>query len=210
MKKVRMLLFFVTTLSCCGYANAQSYEAQQLLLDWEKLMQLKEILNDLYKGYDILSKGYTAVKDISRGNFDLHKDFLDGLLQVSPVVKNYRRVADIVYAQTLILKNAKTALANFSASGFFSKDQIKYMQTVYTNLIEESAKNVSDLVAVVTAGALRMSDEERLRSIDRIYDDVQNKLMFLKSFNGGTSILAAQRKNEMWRIEKDKILFGIK
>ena len=133
-----MIAVLVISILCSFQAKAQSYEAQQLLLDWEKLMQLKEILSHLYKGYDILSKGYTAVKDISEGSFDLHKDFLDGLLEVSPLVKNYKRVGDIMYAQTLILKTSKRALAGFSSSDLFSKDEIGYMQTVYTNLIEET------------------------------------------------------------------------
>src|SRR6266496_3260013 len=210
MKKIKVMLVAVVVCFSCLTLKAQSYELQQLLLDWEKLTQLKEILNDLYKGYEILSNGYTAIKDISEGNFDLHKDFLDGLLQVNPVIKNYKRVADIVYYQTLILKNATTSLKNFKSSDLFSEDEIKYMSTVYTNLMNGSAKNIDDLLTIITAGELRMSDDERLAGIDRIYNDVQDKLMFLKNFNNGTALLAAQRKNEMWRVEKDKILFGIK
>jgi len=210
MKKIKVMLVAVVVCFSCLTVKAQSYELQQLLLDWEKLTQLKEILNDLYKGYEILSEGYTAIKDISEGNFDLHKDFLDGLLQVNPVIKNYKRVADIVYYQTLILKNATTSLKNFKSSDLFSEDEIKYMSTVYTNLMNGSVKNIDDLLTIITAGELRMSDDERLAGIDRIYNDVQDKLMFLKNFNNGTSVLAAQRKNEMWRVEKDKILFGIK
>ncbi len=210
MKKIKVMLVAVVVCFSCLTVKAQSYELQQLLLDWEKLTQLKEILNDLYKGYEILSEGYTAIKDISEGNFDLHKDFLDGLLQVNPVIKNYKRVADIVYYQTLILKNATTSLKNFKSSDLFSEDEIKYMSTVYTNLMNGSVKNIDDLLTIITAGELRMSDDERLAGIDRIYNDVQDKLMFLKNFNNGTALLAAQRKNEMWRVEKDKILFGIK
>jgi len=201
MKKIKVMLVAVVVCFSCLTVKAQSYELQQLLLDWEKLTQLKEILNDLYKGYEILSEGYTAIKDISEGNFDLHKDFLDGLLQVNPVIKNYKRVADIVYYQTLILKNATTSLKNFKSSDLFSEDEIKYMSTVYTNLMNGSVKNIDDLLTIITAGELRMSDDERLAGIDRIYNDVQDKLMFLKNFNNGTALLAAQRKNEMWRVE---------
>ena len=47
--------------------EAQSYEAQRLLLDTEKLTQLKSILSNMQESYDILTKGYEAVKDISQG-----------------------------------------------------------------------------------------------------------------------------------------------
>ena len=80
-------------------SNAQSAEIQQLILDWQKLAQLRKILSNMYKGYEIVSKGYSAVKDISEGNFSLHETFLDKLLQVSPVIKEYKRVADIINCQ---------------------------------------------------------------------------------------------------------------
>jgi hypothetical protein len=209
MKKWKGVVVLIC-LSCATLqSNAQQYEIQQLLLDIEKLAQLKGILNDMYKGYEILSEGYGAIKDISEGNFNLHNDFLNGLLEVNPVVKNYKRVADIFYYETLIVKTAGTAVKNFQASDMFSEDELDYMGTVYNNLLDASAKNVEDLLTIITAQQLRMSDEERLAGIDRIYDEVQDKLLFLQHFNGGTSVLAAQRKNELWNIQKDKILFGL-
>lgn len=209
MKKIKGILLGLILVVSSSTVKAQSYEAQQLLLDFEKLLQLKEILDDMYKGYEILSKGYTSIKDISEGNFDLHKDFLDGLLDVNPYVKEYKRIADIIHYQILIVKNTSIALKNFEASDLFSSDEISYMKTIYTNLINESANNIDDLMTVITANQLRMSDDERLAAIDRIFNDVQDKLMFLKSFNNSTSVLAAQRKYELWEVEKGKILYGI-
>jgi hypothetical protein len=209
MKKWRLILLFFC-LSCVSLkSNAQEYEIQQLLLDIEKLVQLKEILSDMYKGYEILSEGYGAIKDISEGNFNLHKDFLDGLLEVNPVVKNYKRVADIFYYETLIVTNAGNAIRNFQASELFTADELSYISTVCNNVLTASAKNVEDLLTIITAQQLRMSDDERIAGIDRIYNEVQDKLLFLQHFNSGTSVLAAQRKNALWNVQKDKILFGL-
>src|SRR5690242_1627765 len=76
-------------------SRAQSAEVEQLLLDIDKLTQFKKILQNMYDGYKVLYSGYTNIKDISQGNFSLHKNFLDALLEVSPAVKNYKRIADI-------------------------------------------------------------------------------------------------------------------
>src|ERR1044072_6034317 len=94
-------------------SKAQSAEAEQLLLDWEKLAQFKKILQNMYDGYKILYKGYSAVKDISKGSFDLHKNFLDALLEVSPAVKKYKRIADIIACQARIVKEYKSAFEQF-------------------------------------------------------------------------------------------------
>ncbi len=77
-----------------GQTMAQSTEVQQLLLNIEKLSQLKKILSNMKKGYEIVSNGYNTIKDISKGNFNLHQDFLDGLLQISPTVRKYKRIAE--------------------------------------------------------------------------------------------------------------------
>jgi hypothetical protein len=49
---------------------------------------------------------------------------------------------------------------------------------------------------VITANKMRMSDDERLASIDKIYADMQDKLMFLRNFNNNAAVLALQRAKE--------------
>jgi len=104
MKKCKLVLafFYLIIVSCKSFS--QSQEAQQLLLDWEKLTQFKKILKDMKDGYQIIHKGYTTIRDISSGNFSLHKNFLDALFDVSPAVKQYKRIADIINYQLLIVK----------------------------------------------------------------------------------------------------------
>ncbi|MBC7384425.1 MAG: TerB family tellurite resistance protein, partial [Bacteroidia bacterium] len=81
MKKYFVLLL-LSLLLFSGRVSAQSEEVQQLLLNVIKLEQLKKILNNMYDGYKVLTKGYNTIKTISEGNFSIHKVFLDGLLQV--------------------------------------------------------------------------------------------------------------------------------
>src|SRR5450432_3294835 len=114
-------------------SNAQIYELERLILDIEKLLQLKNILSDLYKGYEILSTGYNTIKSISEGNFNLHKAFLDGLLAVSPAVKNYQKVLDIIDDQARIVSEYKSAFIRFRQDKHFNPDEITYMINVYNN-----------------------------------------------------------------------------
>ncbi len=167
----------IVILAMCSLAfqvKAQSDEAQQLLLNWEKLAQFKKILQNMYDGYKILHKGYTAVKDVSEGNFTLHKSFLDGLLQVNPAVRKYKRIADIISYHVKIVKEYKSALNQFKDDKQFTIQEIDYLSRVYKNLFEQSLKSLDELVMVTTAGKLRMSDDERLQAIDRIYSSVED------------------------------------
>jgi hypothetical protein len=117
----------------------------------------------MYDGYKVLHKGYTAVKDISEGNFTLHQSFLNGLLEVSPVVKKYSRVADIISYQLRIVKEYKAAFSQFRADKQFTPEEIEYLGRVYKNLFEQSIKSLDELALVITSGQLRMSDDERLQ-----------------------------------------------
>lgn len=191
-------------------AAAQSAEAQQLLLNVEKLAQFKKILQNMYDGYKVLYKGYTAVKDISEGNFNLHKTFLDGLMEVSPAVKNYNRVKGIVSYQLHLFKDYKNALRRFTNDNEFTAQEIDYLRKVYGNLLKESLESLDELWMVITAGKLRMSDDERLQAVDRIYNAVENQFTFLKEFTNNTALLSLQRKAERAEIEMSRRIGGVK
>lgn len=196
MKNLVLIFMFFGLLGAPLKAKAQSQEIQQLILNIEKLAQFKKILSDMKKGYEILSGGYKAVKDLSQGNFSLHKTFLDALMQVSPTVKNYKRVGDIVNYQLLLMKESKSSLNRFLKSDSFTAAEINYFEKVYSNLAKGSLRNLDELTTIVTADKLRMSDDERLEAIDKIYIDMQDKVLFLREFNSSSNILALQRARE--------------
>lgn len=177
-------------------ATAQVTELAQLALNIEKLAQFKQILSDLKKGYEILTGGYNVIRNISEGNFSLHKVFLDGLLEVSPAVKKYKRVAGIIDYQLQLVREYKAAFARFRQDGFLLDSELDYIGRVYGQLVDKSLENLDDLLLVITAGKLRMSDEERLALIDGIYADMADKLHFLRAFNHQAEVLSLQRAKD--------------
>ncbi|TKT85737.1 TerB family tellurite resistance protein [Dyadobacter frigoris] len=207
MKKLLLALLFFT-LAQPVKLHAQTAEVTQLILNIEKLNQLRKILQELKEGYDILFKGYTLIRDLSKSNFNLHQAFLDGLLEVSPGVKNYQRIKDIIALQLALLKEYQAAQRHFSASGFLNPDEMDYLESVYGRLIKRSVKNLDALTDVLTAKKLRMSDDERLKAVDSIYEDMTESLVFLRQFNASTSVLALQRKKEYQDIKMSQTLHG--
>jgi hypothetical protein len=207
MKKTIIFLFLI--FGNLVKISAQSAEAQQLLLNVEKLAQLKEILANLKKGYVIVSTGYNTIRDISEGNLYLHKSFLDNLLAVSPVVKKYRKVREIITFQVSIVNEYKSAYTRFRRNGNFNAQELNYLHKVYANLFNLSVKNLDALITIITANKLRMSDDDRLKAIDRIYDEMQDKLLFVRDFNNNTAILAIQRAREKKDVKRLGNIYGI-
>lgn len=208
---MRKMIFFLipVLLGLSRVANAQSYEVQQLILDWEKLAQLKNILKEMYKGYEIVEKGYTTIRDISHGNFDLHKAFLDGLLSVSPAVKQYYKVAEIIQDEAAIVREYKAAYSRFKADAHFTADEVSYIGQVFDQLFDQTLKNLNDLVTVLTDGQLRASDDERLRQIDALHTDMRAKLLSLRRFNNQTTMLSIQRSRGLNDVNQVKQLYGL-
>jgi hypothetical protein len=187
-----LALSLLTTTS----VHAQSAEAIQLALDIEKLAQMKQILSEMYDGYKILTEGYNKVKEITSGNFSLHELFLDGLYIVSPEIKKYRKVADIIADQSTILKEYKSIFQQLKKNGSLSVDELTYIAGVYDKLLAASLQGLEELALILTDQKTRMSDDERLQAVDRIYANMKNNLYFLRSFNKEALLGSAQALKE--------------
>jgi len=211
MKKISILSLFLSSLFLAPTKGwAQTDEIVQLLLNVEKLSQLKGILSDMKRGYEIITGGYNAVRNLTKGNFSLHETFMDGLMLVNPEIRKYHRVGDIVRVQKDIVREYKAAFDRFRRSGHFTEAEINYLASVYRQLFEASLNNLDELLMVTTASTLRMSDDERLTAIDRIFGDVEDKLQFLRHFNREGSLMALQREKEKQEIESLKHIYGNK
>ncbi|QEC65624.1 TerB family tellurite resistance protein [Mucilaginibacter ginsenosidivorans] len=206
-----LLLTAIIAFGAADHCRAQSVAdcIRQLALDYQKLASLKSILGQMYTGYDILSKGYRAVKDVSQGNFSLHEAFLNGLFIVNPTVRKYPRVEDIINDQAMLVSEYKTTWSAYQSSGKFSPDELSYMIGVYNNLVDATFKNLNDLAMVLGDGQLRMSDAERLGVIDRIYLDSKNELSYLRKFNDQAGRTLAQRKQAQADKQIINSLYGL-
>lgn len=200
MKIIRTLwrrgAFLVVALAFSLRSFGQAQELEQLLLNIEKLTQFKAILSDMKTGYQIYNQGYSAISGISKGNFDLHNVFLSSLMAVSPTVSNYGRVAEILRQQACLVSEYKSTYGRFRQSGTFSPEELAYLATVYSRLVNQSLNGLDELTTILTAGKLRMSDAERLQAIDRLYSGSSDQLNFLRKFNRQGIVLSLQRAKE--------------
>lgn len=207
MKNRIVFILIAVSLGCSSHA--QTDEAAQLLLNYEKLKQLEEILDNMYKGYKILTTGYNRIKDIAEGNFELHEVFLDGLFAVNPSIAKYKRIPHIIRYQKLLMREYRLAFDRFRNDESLTSAEIRYLEKVYSYLARQSLHNLEELTMIVTADKLRMSDDERIEAIDRIYLDVENKLSFLRYFNNSTQLLVLQRAKEASDVDAAKKLYEL-
>lgn len=213
MKAVSILISF-----CLVAAPA----AAQIADEWlnQKATQKKYLLQQIAalqvyigyakKGYNIVNGGITTIKNIKNGDLNLHRDFFNRLKNVNPAIRRYAKVADIIAYQVKIIKQTKLVLEQIRETKQFTEAELDYCKQVFDNLLDECMKIVEELMLVTTSGKLEMKDDERLKRIERLYADVQDKYSFTCSFSEDMGILAVQRLGEQMEINRSKLINGIK
>ena len=191
------------------WAQSVADDIEQLVLDVEKLSQLKQMLSGMYQEYTMLKNEYEQIKGLSQGTFSLHKAFLDGLLLVSPGVHSYWRVGDIISQEVRLIRDCQSANGYFRTSGQFTGPELDGFSTNYAVYLQRAEKNVEELTMVMTDGGLRMSDAERLSAIDRIDRDMVTQLGLLHAFNDGVALQATQRMQAKQDIGTVRGLYGL-
>jgi hypothetical protein len=123
--------FLIALLIGCPAMTSQPLKAQsvadlaiQLELDTEKLASMKATLQDMYKSYEIIDKGYKNISSIAQGNFNLHKLFLDGLLAISPAVRDNPRIQALLNAQYSLITEAKASTTRYRSGSPFAPQEI--------------------------------------------------------------------------------------
>ena len=189
------------------WLNQKQTQKKYLL---QQIAALQTYISYAKKGYTIASKGITTVSNIKKADFNLHKDFFSSLKNVNPKISKYVKVADIVAYQLRIIKQIKQTLQGIRANKQFTPEELDYCKQVFDNLVDECTKTIEELFMVITSGKLEMKDDERLRRIDNLYTDMQDKYSFCSSFSDDMNILSVQRLAEQIEINRSKIINGLK
>ena len=187
---------------CADNLSAQTWA------EWfrQKATQKKYLLQQIaalhvYSGY--LSKGYSIAKDrlntiksIKNGDLLQHTNYFTSLVTVNPQIKRYKKVADIIAMQISIAKQSGNAIKTFRNNHHFTPTEINYLQGVFNTLLSDCAKNLDELLNLITNGNLQMKDDERIKAIDKRYVDIQDKQQFTRAFSNNAAGLSIQRSNE--------------
>ena len=182
---------------------------EQLAFDVEKLQSMKSTLQEMYDGYTELKTGYTHLRDIARDNFNLHKAFLDALWVVHPAVRDDPRLDEILNTTARIVGSWRQATARLSGNPVFTAQERDYITGTLSALLDRCSQALEELTLVATDNELRMSDAQRLASLDRIDAEVRSEAAFLQQFNNGVAVEAARRQREAGDINMLKKLYGL-
>ena len=200
MKTIFLIIGFLSCLFC-SHAQQKEKQIKRML---EQIAANKVYIDYLEKGYSIARNGLQTIQNIKKGDFNLHFNFFDSLKKVNPKIKTWTKVADIIAYQIRIIKDTKQTIKDIKEAHQFTDNELDYCKAVFDNLLEECLKNIDDLVTIITDGGVEMKDDERMKRIDRLYADMQDKYSFTSSFSNEMGILSAERLSEQVEINMSK------
>lgn len=213
---MKKLLIISIVVLCAENISAQTWaewfrqKATQKKYLLQQIAALQVYSGYLSKGYSIAKNGLNTIKSIKNGDLLQHTGYFTSLVTVNPKIKRYTKVADIIALQITIATQLGNAIKSFRNNHHFTPTEINYLQDVYNKLLSDCAKNLDELLTLITNGNLQMKDDERIKAIDKIYSDMLDKQQFVRAFSNNTAGLSIQRSNEENDIIISKKLNGLK
>ena len=141
---------------------------QALDLEVQRIQNKTIWLQDAQK---TLENSMTALKlnDISgwiEKQRKLYADYYNELWEVKQIISDYDKLKQVIQLQEKIVSDYKTAYGLFKQDKHFSAAEIDYMYQVYAGILEESLKNVDQVLLVANAFVTQMSDAKRMDIIN--------------------------------------------
>lgn len=190
--------------------KGQSVEMKQLLLNIEKLAQMKAHYQTMVQGYRTLENGYRQVNDLVKGNFLLHQEYLDGLWAVRPSVRQYGRIQTIVQRHRQMVDEYRIVLQQLQSARMLKTQELQGLQSSMAAVVNRSNGLLDDMMLVLTPGKLRMNDEERIGLINRVDEEGSELLQQFRSIVNGYSSLVDRRMLRQREVKSIRSLYGIK
>ncbi|HLY70614.1 MAG TPA: hypothetical protein VKR53_12855 [Puia sp.] len=140
---------------------------------------------------------------------ELYQEYYDELWQVKEIIADYHKATGIIRLQEKIWSEYQAAYASFKQDKNFTPAEISYMGDVYAGILNESIKNVDQLLLATTAMVTQMTDGERLDIISDASRNMQKNYDDLKRFTSEQVQLSLQRAQEHNDIGTVKKLYGL-
>ncbi len=151
----------------------------------------------------------TDIADWVEKQKDLYANYYQELWQVKSAIAYYQRVKEIITEQVELVNAYKQAFALLQQDKNFTEDEISYMYKVYSGILDESVKNLDQILNVINAFTTQMSDAQRLAVIDDAANRIDQNYSDLKEFNNENMMISLQRAKEYNDVDVVKKLYGL-
>jgi hypothetical protein len=149
------------------------------------------------------------IKDWVEKQRKQYDEYFQELWKVKTTISYMQKVKDIIERQVELTYEYKTAWRLFQQDKHFSKEELQYMFSIYTGILNESIKNIDQLEMVINSFKTQMTDGQRMEIISALADKIDEQYADLKNFNAQNRLLSMQRAIENSQINYVRKLYGL-
>jgi hypothetical protein len=149
------------------------------------------------------------ISDWSEKQRKLYDDYFQELKKVKNAIATYKRVRQIVEMQLQITGEYKRGWSLLKGDKHFSPAELAEMYRIYSGMLDESLKNIDQLMLVTNSFATQMSDGQRLELIESAGNYMDRNLADIRLFNQRNYKVSISRAKNQQDAEMMKKLYGI-
>jgi hypothetical protein len=151
----------------------------------------------------------TEIAEWTEKHRKLYKEYYEELWKVRNAIATIQRVKQIAERQVELVDEYTRTWELIKQDNHFTRSEIEYMYRVYTGILEESARNLDQILLVINSFKTQMTDAERLVIIDKCGNEIERNYYDLKRFNSENIQLSLSRAKNEQEIESVKKLYGL-
>ncbi|MGN8068398.1 conjugal transfer protein TraI [Mucilaginibacter sp. 22184] len=151
----------------------------------------------------------TEIADWTEKQKQLYSQYYEELWKIKSAIAYYKRIKDLTEKQVAIVDEYRWAWGLFGKDKHFKPEELQYMETVYSGILDASIKNLDQILLVVNSFKTQMPDAKRLEIIDAAADQMDTNYSDLKRFNAQNIQLSIQRSQSLDETATLKEIYGI-
>ena len=133
------------------------------------------------------------IADWAERQKSLYKEHFEKLWEVKTVLASYWKVKEIIQRQVQLVGEYKSAWGRLKNDDHFSVGELNQMYRVYSGILEESLRNLDQLMLACSTLTTQMSDGKRMQLIVSAGKYIEKNLAELRSFNNSNVRLSLGR-----------------
>lgn len=139
----------------------------------------------------------------------LFSSYYDELWKIKSTIAYYQRIKDLTVKQVALVTEYQQAWSLMKQDQHFSAGELVQMESVYTGILTASARNLDQIMMIVSSNQTQMSDEQRLELINRAGDKLDDNYSDMRRYNTENEMLSLQRSKDLGDTQTTKALYGI-
>ncbi|WP_207428913.1 conjugal transfer protein TraI [Pedobacter sp. SYSU D00535] len=151
----------------------------------------------------------TEISQWTERQRELYSKYYTDLWKVKSAISYYQRIKEITTKQLFLVEEYKKAWYLARQDKNFKPEELDYMYDVYTGILNESAKNLDQILLIINSFKTQMTDAKRLELINEAADRIDENYTDLKQFNTNNILMSLQRAKGQKQIQEVQRLYGL-